>query len=262
MNIKTKYFTSSLIFVLASTLLCGCHSHDQFSIEGTISNSNGRSLYIEELTPNGTVFLDSISIASDGRFKYSAALTYQTFFNLHSSPVDYVVLLPEAGEHIILTGCFDSLQTTYETSGSIGSTLLWQLQDYTNDGIRTLIDLVERDKANRDRFGVESDAYKNAKQETDSIFRDAFQAQVEYMSQFIQEHNGSLASLIALYKEFNQQPIITPEYNLDYYEEVLSGLEATLPDNPHTVHFKNTVERLRHQYGKKNEALDMVFDGE
>lgn len=251
-----------LVFLGLTVLLGGCRRGDYFTLEGTLENGANQTLYIEELSPDGPVFLDSIRLDGDGHFSYRHELLYETFFNLHSSAVDYVVLLPRAGEKIVVGGDCKSLQWSYQVSGSEGSTLLWQLQDYSNYGIEMLTDLVQRDQENRNRYGAESAAYKKAKEETDSVYRETAQEQVEYVSHFIQDNRGSLATLIALYKQFNQHDIIAPEVNFDYYELVLEGLEESLPDNPHTIHFKNRVEALRHRYGKPREALEMVFDGE
>lgn len=252
-----------IAFILVGLFLCvACGHKDSFTLEGTLQNGANRTLYIEELTPDGPVFLDSIKMDNDGHFEYRHDLSYETFFNLHSSAVDYVVLLPRVGEHIVVTGDCKSLQWSYQVSGSEGSTLLWQLQDYSNYGIDVLTELVQKDQANRSQYGADSKEYKKAKEATDSVYREAAQEQVDYVAHFIQEHQGSLATLIALYKQFNQHDIIAPEVNFDYYELVLEGLEESQPDNPHTIHFKNRVENLRHRYGKPKEALDMVFDGQ
>lgn len=252
------------IILIASVVLCmwGCRQNDGFRLEGSLTNGAGKTIYIEELSPDGPVFLDSIRLDDNGHFTYQHKLSYQTFYNLHSSPVDYVVLLPRAGERIEVTGDFQSLQWTYRVSGSEESTLLWQLQDYCNYGISVLSEIVDKDRDNRTRLGADSKAYRDAKEETDSIFRETAAEQGEYITRFIQEHRGSLATLIALYKQFNQHDLLSPQANFDYYELVLEGLEESLPDNPHTIQFKNHVENLRHRYGKPSEALDMVFDGQ
>lgn len=243
-------------------LTWGCHRDDGFTLEGTIEHGAGKTLYIEELSPDGPVFLDSLRLDDDGHFTYRCKMPYQTFYNLHCSPVDYVVLLPRLGERIEVTGDFQSLQWSYHVTGSEESTLLWQLQDYCNYGISVLQEIVDKDQDNRTRYGADSKAYQEAKAETDSVFREAAAEQGEYVSHFIQEHKGSLATLIALYKQFNRHDLLSPETNFDYYELVLEGLEEALPDNPHTIQFKNHVENLRHRYGKPREALDMVFDGQ
>lgn len=253
---KIVFFLSLVALSLSS-----CHKSD-FSLEGSLANGAGKCLYIEELSPDGPVFLDSIHLDNEGHFTYEGMLPYQTFFNLHTNEADYVVLLPDKGETISIKGDYRSLQCTYEVTGSTGSSLLWQIQDYTNYGIERLTELVAMDRANRERCGSDTAMYRLAKQQTDSVFREANAEQTEYISKFIQDNKGSLATLIALYKQFNQHDLIAPEVNFDYYELVLEGLQDNHPDNPHTIHFKNSVENLRHYYGKPKQALDLSFDEE
>ena len=278
MEIMKRYF---LLFAVLVMFFAGCKKENKFTIEGTIDNGAGKVMYIEELTPDGPHFLDSIKLDKRGNFTYKGKYDYQTFYNLHTSAVDYVVLLPYKGEKIKVSGVFDSLSLSYKVDGSKESATLWQLQDYSNYGAYKLRDIVASDRANRERFGIQTVeekgmmkvigdtvAYRKAKQETDSLYREAYDEQVMYITQFLQDNSGSLATLIALYKPFNgNHPIIDvdryPEL-FTYYEQVLQGLEENeaTADNPHTIAFKNVMERVRYQVErKKPQAVNFSLNG-
>ncbi|MCR4811967.1 MAG: DUF4369 domain-containing protein [Bacteroidales bacterium] len=273
-----RYF---LLFAVLVMLFAGCKKENKFTIEGTIDNGAGKMMYIEELTPDGPHFLDSIQLDKKGNFTYKGKYEYQTFYNLHTSAVDYVVLLPYKGEKIKLSGVFDSLSFSYKIDGSKESATLWQLQDYSNYGAYKLRDIVSADHANRERFNIQTveengmlkmvgdtASYRAAKKETDSLYREAYDEQVMYITQFLQDNSGSLATLIALYKPFNgNHPIIDvdryPEL-FTYYEQVLQGLEENeaTADNPHTIAFKNVMERVRYQVErKKPQAVNFSLNG-
>ena len=212
-----------------------CGSKDDIVIEGTLENGAGKTVFIEEMTPESRLFLDSITLDSKGHFKFRYAMPYKTFYNVHVSDEDYIVLLPDMGEHITLTGVYDSLSRSYHLQSGHESQLLWQLQDYANDGNRQLRALVA--------MGVQNEY-------TDSIYLSIFSQQQKYVVHFIDENLGSLTTLIALYKPFNNRPLINPEDSFDFYPMVLEGLEEVLPDNPHTISFRNEVERMRFHYGR------------
>lgn len=74
-----------------------------------------------------------------------------------------------------------------------------------------------------------------------------FREQQEYVCRFIEENKGSLSTLIALYKPFNNRLLIDTRnpQSIEWYDMVLEGLQERYPDNPHTLHFKNTTEHLR-----------------
>lgn len=242
----------TLLFLFAAIILTSCGHRNQITISGVLENGAGKVIYFEELAPTGPIFLDSITLDSHGAFSFKYDMPYKTFYNLHASQYDYVVLLPDFGEEIQIQGCYDSLMMTYTLKGGGDSQLLWQLQRYTNDGIQVLRQIGTQDQANKQMVqnGTMTQAqYDAAHAVTDSIYLSTYHEQQNYVKQFIEEHSGNLATIIALYKPFNSNhPLIEPKIDFEYYDLVLQGLEETMPDNPHTLNFKNTVEHVRFQY--------------
>ena len=241
---------SSLVMLVAVLCLAACGGKDTFTISGTLDNGAGHTLWIEELSPDGARFIDSIPMDSKGHFKYKHSLTYRTLFNLHTTDNNYVVLLPDCGERLDIGGNWDNLSVTYTVSGSPESVLLWQLQQYTNDGGLVLNDLVDTTMYYQRLLAegrVDEATVAAKKAETDSIYRLTFTEQQDYVCRFIEENRGSLSTLIALYKPFNNRLLIDTRdpTSIDWYDLVLEGLQESLPDNPHTINFTNTTEHLR-----------------
>lgn len=239
-----------LIVLSASLMLASCGRPHTFTITGTILSGAGHSLWLEETTPHGAILVDSIPIDSKGRFKFRHKLTYRTLYNLHTTPNNYIVLLPDCGEKISISGNWDNLSSSYTVSGSPESILLWQLQQYTNNGAFVLNHLVDTTTYYQRLFhqGMVDQALVAAKkEETDSLYRITFREQQDFVCRFIQENSGSLSTLIALYKPFNNRPLIDTRdpLSIQWYDLVLHGLEETLPHNPHTINFKLTTEHLR-----------------
>lgn len=234
-------------------LIASCGNKDSITIEGTLENGAGKVVYLEDISPDAVIFLDSITLDKNGHFKTHVEVPYKTFITVHVTPEDYIVLLPDMGEHISLTGVYDSLSRSYHLKGGHESQLLWQLQDYTNDGNRQLRQLVAQDAENRAKLSngeLNQKEFEKAHNATDSTYLSIFGQQQKYVANMIEENLGSLTTLIALYKPFNDRPLIDPETGFEFYVAVLDGLEASLPDNPHTLSFRNEVERLRYQYGR------------
>jgi len=97
--------------------------------------------------------------------------------------------------------------------------------------------------------GVEKNADTYTEEDWDQA-NEKFQA----LCDEYQENKGSLSTLIALYKPFNNRLLIDTRDPgcIDWYDLVLEGLQQRYPDNPHTLHFKNTTEHLRSAL-KRNE---------
>ena len=247
--------TLPLIIVILALVTSACGGRHKITIEGNLENGAGKVVYIEELTPESRLFIDSITLDRNGHFRFTYDMPYKTFYNLHVNEFDYVVLLPDYGHTDRITGCYDSLMVTYTVDGSHDSQLLWQLQMYTNDGIAKLREIGATDNQNRQALAdgtMTRQQYEQAHMATDSIYLATYYDQQMYACNFIEGNAGSLATIIALYKPFNvTKSLIEPETGFEYYEVVLDGLESELPDNPHTLNFKNTVEHLRYQYARQ-----------
>lgn len=234
---------------LIAISLASC-KHDTFTISGTLDGGAGHTLWLEEIAPDGPMFIDSIPVDSKGHFKYTYKMPYRSLYNLHTTADNYIVTLPDYGEHLKVSGRYDNLSVSYDITGSPESSLLWQLQQYTNDGATVLRALIDTTKYYQQLLAegkVDIEVVYNKKDMTDSIYRLTAEEQQDYICRFIEENQGSLSTLIALYKPFNNRLLIdTRDPNsIDWYDMVLEGLQERYPDNPHTLHFKNTTEHLR-----------------
>ncbi len=234
---------------LIGLTLAGC-KHDTFTISGTLEGGAGKTLWLEEIAPDGPLFIDSIPVDSKGRFKYRYKMPYRSLYNLHTTADNYIVTLPDYGEHLKIGGRWDNLSVSYTVEGSPESGLLWLLQQYTNDGAEVLNQLVDTTEHYAQLLfdgQITNEDVLRKKDETDSIYRLTFQEQQDYVCRFLEENKGSLSTLIALYKPFNNRLLIdTRDPNcIEWYDLVLEGLQERYPDNPHTLHFKNSTEHLR-----------------
>ena len=227
----------------------GCR-HDTFTISGTLDGGAGHTLWLEEIAPAGPLFIDSIPIDSKGHFKYTYKMPYRSLYNLHTTQDNYIVTLPDYGEHLKIGGRWDNLSVSYTIDGSPESGLLWLLQQFSNDGAEVLRQLVDTTNLYAQLYfdkQISEQQVTDKKSETDSIYMVTFHEQQDYVYRFLEENRGSLSTLIALYKPFNNRLLIdTRDPNsIEWYDLVLEGLQERYPDNPHTLHFKNTTEHLR-----------------
>lgn len=239
-----------LIPILALALLVAGCQHDSFTISGTLEGGAGHTLWLEEIAPDGPIFIDSIPMNNKGHFKYSYKMPYRSLYRLHTSDNNYIVTLPDYGEHIKIGGRWDNLSVSYTVEGSSESGLLWLLQQYSNDGNDVLKQLIDTTEHYAQLFfdgQITQQQVLDKKDETDSIYRIIFQEEQDFICHFLEENQGSLSTLIAINKTFNNRPLIDTRHpsSVDWYDLVLEGLEERYPDNPHTLHFKLTTEHLR-----------------
>ena len=251
-----------LLTLLSILLLVSC-KNKSFTITGDLQGGENKVVWIEELSPKGAIFIDSIHTDSIGHFTYKYTSPYHTLYNIHTSENNYIVLLPNNGENIKINGDWNNLSATYTVFGSDESQLLWQLQEMSNNGNRQLlrlIDTMQKYEVARSKGQIGEATYNAKKEHCDSIYISSFQTQQDFITDFISTNKGSLATIIALYKPFNQRMIIDQRqpYSISYYTQVLEGLEETMPDNPHTIHFAKTVEQLRLAHKRESTMSDNI----
>ena len=249
---KTMKRTTVLFMAVAAVMaFAACNSNtsdngkQHFTIEGTLTNAANKTLYIEEMTPdNGAHFVDSIFCDKNGHFKYQGEMDYQTFFNLHSTEYNYIVLLPNNGEKMTVSGDYNTLSTNYLINGSPESQLLWQIQSYITDANIVIAGLAEKDKQNRSSLGEAE--YAKAKEATDSAFVEERILVQKMFLNFIDENMGSLSTLYAVDAPFNHtMRVFYVESDFEVFEMVLDGLKESNPENPHTLYYQTRVERAR-----------------
>lgn len=243
------------LFTIAS---CG-DSGETFQLSGTLANGANKTIWIEEISPREVIFIDSVKLDSKGHFSYRYSLPYESIYTIHTSPSDYIMFIPQGGDNITISGDFDRFSWTYDIKGSHESTLLWQLQSFTNETnlqINELVTSLEQLDHQLATNEISQSQYDLQKKEFDSIYLECYGVQQDYVIKMIQDNPGSLAAIIAVHKPFNNQhPLIDPQFNTDYYELVLEGLEERIPDNPHTQHFYNEVARYQSLYKRSDESI-------
>ena len=56
------------LIIAALMLLASCGNKNKITIEGTLDNGANKVIYIEEMTPDSRLFIDSITLDKNGHF--------------------------------------------------------------------------------------------------------------------------------------------------------------------------------------------------
>ena len=211
---------------------------NQFKVEGFLSNGQNRTLVLNEISPEGNIFIDTIRIDENGEFEYTYTMPYPSFYTLQTDKGEFITLIPDYREVIGIEGDYDTLSPSYVVKGSMHSQLLWALNDKELEGIAILNDIYKT----WDEFAYHEESVEIKKQ-LDSLYYETWHDQKAFYYNFILDNKGSLATLMALYKTFNKRTVFPVEANADLYDTVNAGLSQRLPDNPHTKHFLRSYRR-------------------
>lgn len=243
----------SIILVIISFCFAGCKKlgSDEFRISGTIVNGENKYVYINEMTPEGFLPMDTIGINEKGEFNIKMKYKEAKILILQTNDNNYITLIPNGGEDIKIHGYSNSLSASYKVENSPQSELLHTLnQEY----IKTNAVLSEmRQTLHDNKFADNLDEIKKEILDQYNLLEIR---QRELIKSFLQENKGSLACIIALYRKFDNHFLFSLKSDLDIYESVYQELNKTFPNNQHTLGLKVLIDKtkriLEEDYSQSN----------
>ena len=227
-----------VLFVIVVAVFAGCNKigKDSFRISGKLTNGIEKQIYFLEMTGQGLKPLDTINLNKDGEFKFTYKLKEPSIFVLMANPNDYITIIPQNQEDIIVSGVYNSFSNTYTIQNSKQSQLL---QELNKEYIRTNAILVE----------IKQTLHENKYEENIVEIREQLLEkytileihQKEVIKKFLNNNKGSLACIIGLYRSFDNHYLFNLNTDLDIYEGVYAEMQKTYPYNQHTIGLKNLI---------------------
>ena len=239
-----------ILFVLIASVFAGCNkiNKDSFRISGKLSNGIEKQLIFLEMTGQGLKQLDIINLDKNGEFKFIYKITEPSIFVLMANPNDYITIIPQKQEDIIIDGFFNSLSNSYTITNSKESELL---HDLNKEYIRTNAILAEiKQTLHENKYAENIDEIRTQLLSQYTILE---LHQKEVIKKFLNNNKGSLACIIGLYRSFDDHYLFNLNTNLEIYEEVYAGLEKTYPNNQHTIGLKNLIRDTKKKSKQKQE---------
>lgn len=231
-----------VLFVIVVAVFAGCNKigKNSFRISGKLSNAEEKQLIFMEMTDQEFNPLDTINLDKNGEFKFTYKLTEPGIFVLMAGPNDYITIIPQKQEDIIVSGVYNSFANTYTIENSKQSQLLKELN---KEYIRTNAILVE----------IKQTLHENKYEENIVEIREQLLEkytileihQKEVIKKFLNNNKGSLACIIGLYRSFDNHYLFNLNTDLDIYEGVYAEMQKTYPYNQHTIGLKNLISEAK-----------------
>jgi len=237
-------------FILLSLSIYSCSSRSgKFTVEGTLDNASGKTVYLKELTTNkGLLPIDSVQPGEKGHFELHGITDMPRFYSLNTSPKNYITLLVKPGDDIHITADADNFQDGYKVKGSNESELIRRVVEKQNAAIDRINKLgqVYRDS-------VDSPNILEIKKELDSTYRQIIKEHKEFTINFINEHPASFASLMALYQRIAPRSyVLNPQSDFKYFSKVDSNLIALYPKSEAVKSLHDYVTDVREQMNNQS----------
>ena len=110
----------TLIVALAAItlLITACNRTPQFTIDGAVANADSTTLYLENITGNNPVLVDSVSLDEKGNFKFTHAVPEHAQFYRLRLGKQSINLVVDTIAHITCNSQAQAFATNYTVAGS------------------------------------------------------------------------------------------------------------------------------------------------
>jgi len=231
------------LFVIA-IILGGCSKPgNHFTISGTITHAEGDSIYLDELHTTTIEQIGQTKINKNGQFKFEGHTSIPTFYLLKLSDQNFITLLVDSAEQVIVEADAANFYDEYNVSGSVGSEQVRSLDKKlkeTRSKLDSLESLNEVYQGNPD--------YQNMAPKWSAQYDAIVEDQVNFSTNFVKENPFSMASVLALYQKFSDSD---PNYiirDLQVMRTAASALNSIYPNSEQVqALYNNTLQYVRQE---------------
>lgn len=248
--LKLKRFVPIIYIFIGLAILNSCKSkNNQFVVSGIIHNASNELIYLSELTKDKIIHLDSVNIDNDGQFILHGKTDLPGFFIIEMAYDNYVTIVCHPGDIIDIETNASNLSENYKISGSEDSRLIKELTKKIN---KSILEIDSLGKAYNNY--ITSPNIPKLKKELDSTYIAIKRNLKNYVYQFINTNQNSIASIMALYAKFTpHENVLNPINDFNYFLKVDSVLHKKYPLSKPVILLHNHVNDLKKQ--KRIEGL-------
>lgn len=226
--------------VAAAVLLTACGKNDNngaFELKGNFSNSKGEMLYLEKLSAEQPIVVDSVTVDENGNFEFTNYQPKIGFYRIRVSERNFAMLVLDSADKVNVTGSIADLGNTYKVEGSPETKLFMEYNELSKARDMRL------DSLNKAfQMLMESNRMNAAKmEEISKVFEAPYNAIVEaantQLIQKVQLNTGMYATLPAI-------QALEPDKYADIYKAVDKGLNAKYANDKTVKMFHGVVESM------------------
>ncbi len=245
---KIKVFTLIIIVSLTAwqcggsgdSPVSGKAAADSFTVSGQMTGWENDSLVIQELYNNSMQKIQTIILDENGRFEFSDTARNPRFLFMLTSDNQYISLLLLNGQKLKISANKENFNDSYKISGSKESKLVWELNSEMR---KASLELDSLSKIYYERQG--SEAGPQLDSWLQSKYEELKTNQKIYITEFIDRHYESPASLLALSHQLGNQPILSSQLDFSYFSKVDAALSKKYPESSLVATLHNFVEGVQ-----------------
>ncbi len=228
------------LYLFAAILFAGC-KNNTVQISGTLLNPvSGEYIFLDELKTNELTTVDSMKVSDDGTFNFKMEAKLPAFYLLKINENNFLTMLVEPGERILINAHNDSLNYPISVSGSKGTESMAEYNITLRKTINKLTGLNNIYMQN-----VDSPQLPAVIESLDSMAQTYLNEINSYTKTYIDENLTSLVSLVALYQQVAPNVyVLNPSRDLKYFVKVDSSMSILYPEYEPVTSLHEQVQEL------------------
>ena len=233
-----------IIFFAFTVVAASCHRSseaqaDEIVINGKLTNSTGKMIWLSEYDTHTMHVIDSVLIENDDLFSFRLKAQEAGFYVVSTRKNDYAILIANKGETIKMTGDASNLSSTWQAKGSDETKPYLEYWNTTRNQLKRVDSLI---------FIFRSShlipEFLTTRIKLDSIFNSIMEKQRDAATHFVNKNPGSLASLLVIDAKFSKISLFNEVRDINYFKLLDSGLNKHYPGNKLALDFHNRVQQI------------------
>ena len=241
--------------------LYSCTGNSHFvHIEGQIKGAGNTLIYLREAAHDTISTIDSTRTDRRGNFEFTFSNSNGPRFVMIvvKQEPEPLLLLVDDGEEIEVNGVIGNPVSSYTLNGSEGTSLVLDLNARLTGVVQTIDSLSKHFRNSREH--VKFDSISTA---IDSLYLKAIRDHKQYTINFIHKHRYSLASILALYQQYDRNtPVLAKREDFGLFKLVDSTLYILYPHNPLVENLHKNVGMIGKQFSLFDRRRDMLTEGQ
>jgi thiol-disulfide isomerase/thioredoxin len=247
------------LICISALILASCGNPEPargFRLKGTLSNANGETLMLEQMSQKGYVFIDSAKVDEKGNFEFTNIKpTPLDFFRLKTSEQNFAVIVADSTQNLTFTGDAKDLGKNYKVEGSPDTKQFIEINDILLS-VSTELNTLQADMEQKMRsMHMDSVAMEKVNKEAEEKFNAIFAKTEPALIKKVE----SFPATIANFSAFNSIHIDT---HMDLYEKVLKALTEKHPNSFYTQQLAQSVAQYKKQFEMDEQQNKLLPTGE
>ncbi len=217
---KTNKMKKILLF-LAVAALASCNTNNGFVIEGTITGTEAKTVFLERITGQSTT-IDSFQIGENGKFKFVGSAETEGIYRLNFSNIRAVDLVLDNSSKIELNIDAKKSMDQYEVKGSEASLMIQTVNKILYDTYKEVEGLQNEYAASQNLPNAEEEGKK-----IEAKYDAAMSNQVTLIKSFIDKSSNTLIDFYAV-------SYLNIDENYEFINKVIEEHKAETDEREYT----------------------------